>query len=63
VLLFQTALQLARNRELLETGEDIPKRRADFLTELRSLIRRLDRIEDLAVRRYIMEAVSARSTE
>jgi glycerol-3-phosphate O-acyltransferase len=63
VLLFQTALQLARNRELLETGEDIPKRRADFLTELRGLIRRLDRIEDLAVRRYIREAVSARLTE
>jgi glycerol-3-phosphate O-acyltransferase len=63
VLLFQTALQLARNRGLLEQDEETPKRRADFLTELRSLIRRLDRIEDLAVCRYIREAVSARSSE
>jgi glycerol-3-phosphate O-acyltransferase len=63
VLLFQTALQLARNRKLLESGEDIPKRRADFLTELRGLIRRLDRIEDLATRRYIRDAISARSSE
>ncbi len=63
VLLFQTALQLARNRKLLETGEDIPKRRADFLTELRGLIRRLDRIEDLATRRYVRDAISARSSE
>ena len=60
VLLFQTALQLARNRGLLEPGEDLPKQRAAFLTELRSLIRRLDRIEDLAVRRYLKEAISAR---
>jgi len=60
VLLFQTALQLARNRGLLEPGEVLPKQRAAFLTELRSLIRRLDRIEDLAVRRYLKEAVSAR---
>jgi glycerol-3-phosphate O-acyltransferase len=63
VLLFQTALQLARNRKLLETGEDVPKRRADFLTELRGLIGRLDRIEDLATRRYIRDAISARSSE
>jgi glycerol-3-phosphate O-acyltransferase len=63
VLLFQTALQLARNRGLFEPGEDLPKRRAAFLTELRGLIRRLDRIEDLAVRRYIKEAVSARPAE
>jgi glycerol-3-phosphate O-acyltransferase len=63
VLLFQTALQLARNRGLFAPGEDLPKRRAAFLTELRGLIRRLDRIEDLAVRRYIKEAVSARPAE
>jgi glycerol-3-phosphate O-acyltransferase len=57
-LLFQTALQLARNRGLLE-GDDLAVRRAAFLAELRDLIRRLDRIEDLAIRRYIRDAVSA----
>ena len=57
-LLFQTALQLARNRGLLE-GDDLAARRAAFLAELRDLIRRLDRIEDLAIRRYIRDTVSA----
>ena len=57
-LLFQTALQLARNRGLLE-GDDLAARRAAFLAELRDLMRRLDRIEDLAIRRYIRDAVSA----
>jgi glycerol-3-phosphate O-acyltransferase len=57
-LLFQTALQLARNRRLLE-GDDLAARRAAFLGELRDLVRRLDRIEDLAIRRYIRDAVSA----
>jgi glycerol-3-phosphate O-acyltransferase len=55
-LLFQTALQLARNRGLSE-GEDLAARRAAFLAELRDLVRRLDRIEDLAIRRYIRDAV------
>jgi glycerol-3-phosphate O-acyltransferase len=57
-LLFQTALQLAGNRGLLE-GDDLAARRAAFLAELRDLVRRLDRIEDLAIRRYIRDAVSA----
>ena len=56
VLLFATALQLARNRGLFDTGEDLAKRRAAFLTELRDLLRRIDRIEDLAVRRYIRDS-------
>jgi glycerol-3-phosphate O-acyltransferase len=56
VLLFQTALQLARNRGLFEPGEDLPKRRAAFLSELRALLRRLDQIEDLALRRYVRDA-------
>jgi glycerol-3-phosphate O-acyltransferase len=56
VLLFTTALQLARNRGLFEPGEDLAKRRAAFLTELRDLLRRIDRIEDLAIRRYIRDA-------
>jgi glycerol-3-phosphate O-acyltransferase len=58
VLLFQTALQLARNRGLFEPGEDLAKRRVSFLNELRTLLRRLDRIEDIAIRRYIAEAVN-----
>ena len=60
VLLFQTALQLARNRGLFDPGEDLAKRRVAFLTELRNLLRRIDRIEDLAIQRYISDAVSAR---
>jgi glycerol-3-phosphate O-acyltransferase len=63
VLLFQTALQLARNRGLLDPGEDVAARRAAFLTELRDLLRRLDRIEDLAIRRYIKEGVLGRPPE
>jgi glycerol-3-phosphate O-acyltransferase len=82
VLLFQTGLQLARNRgllgsgsgsgsdagagagsagggaELAGSGADLAARRADFLAGLRHLVRRLDRIEDLAIRRYIRDAVS-----
>jgi glycerol-3-phosphate O-acyltransferase len=58
-LLFQTALQLARNRALLEPGPGLAARRAAFLAELRDLVRRLDRIEDLAIRRYIRDAVGA----
>lgn len=59
VLLFQTALQLARNRGLFEPGPDLAERREAFLTELRHLVRRLDQIEDLAIRRYIRDAVGA----
>ncbi len=63
VLLFQTALQLAGNRGLLGPGEDVVARRASFLAELRDLLRRLDEIENLAIRRYIRDAVSARPAE
>ena len=63
VLLFQTALELADNRGLLGPGEDVAARRAAFLAELRDLLRRLDEIESLAIRRYIRDAVSARPTE
>ena len=58
-LLFQTALQLARNRGLLEAGPDLAERRSAFLAELRDLVRRLDQIENLAIRRYIKDAVNA----
>jgi glycerol-3-phosphate O-acyltransferase len=62
-LLFQTGLQLARNRGLFEPGEDLAKRRTSFLLELRDLLRRLDRIEDIAIRRYIADAAGAQRTE
>jgi glycerol-3-phosphate O-acyltransferase len=57
VLLFQTALALMRNRGLLEGGSDLAERRGVFLAELRDLLKRLDRIEDLAIRRYIRDGV------
>ena len=63
VLLFATAMQLAGNRGLFEPGEDLGKRRSAFLNELRDLLRRLDRIEDLAIRRYIRDAAIARLGE
>jgi len=63
VLLFQTALQLADNRGLLGPGADVAAQRAGFLAELRDLLRRLDEIENLAIRRYIRDAVSARPAE
>jgi glycerol-3-phosphate O-acyltransferase len=62
-LLFQTGLQLARNRGLFEPGEDLAKRRTSFLLELRDLLRRLDRIEDIAIRRYIADAAGAQRAE
>jgi|HubBroStandDraft_5_1064220.scaffolds.fasta_scaffold25079_2 glycerol-3-phosphate O-acyltransferase len=63
VLLFQTALQLMRNRGLLEAGSDVAERRDVFLAELRDLLKRLDQIEDLAIRRYIRDAVREDSVE
>jgi hypothetical protein len=83
VLLFQTALQLARNRRLLGDGaaagsgtaagsgdppdagaaSHLAARRAAFLAELRALLGRLDQIEDLAIRRYVKEAVSLRAAD
>ena len=62
-LLFGTALQLARNKGLLEPGAEAAVARAAFLAELRELLRRLDRIENLAIRRYIQDAVIAPSTD
>jgi glycerol-3-phosphate O-acyltransferase len=58
VLLFQTGLQLSRNRRLFEPTAGVAARRAEFHNELRQLVRRLDRIEDLAIKRYIRDAVS-----
>lgn len=58
VLLFRTGLQLARNRGLFEPTAGLAARRVAFLAELRHLVRRLDQIEDLAIKRYIRDAVS-----
>ena len=63
VLLFQTALQLAANRGLLTDGADVAARRAGFLAQLRGLLHRLDRIEDVATSRYVKDAVSASGAE
>ena len=63
VLLFGTGLQLAGNLGLLEPGpdaEDLRRRRAAWLAELRDLVRRLDLIEDIAIRRYTRDIVNAR---
>ena len=57
VLLFRTAMELMKNRGLLEAGSDVAERRSVFLAELRDLLKRLDRIEDLAIGRYIRDAV------
>ena len=62
-LLFGTALQWARNKGLLEPGAEAAVARAAFLAELRELLRRLDRIENLAIRRYTQDAVIAPSTD
>jgi glycerol-3-phosphate O-acyltransferase len=57
VLLFRTAIELMKNRGLLERDSDVAERRVVFLAELRDVLKRLDRIEDLAIRRYIRDAV------
>jgi glycerol-3-phosphate O-acyltransferase len=62
-LLFGTALQLARNKGLLEPGAEAAVARAAFLAELRELLRRMDRIEHLAIRRYTQDAVLAPFTD
>jgi glycerol-3-phosphate O-acyltransferase len=63
-LLFQTAFQLVSNRGLIGGGgEDLAARQAAFLGELKNLLRRLDRIEDLVIRRYIRDAVQTRPAQ
>jgi len=48
-VLFETAVKLARNRELLDPGPlDLAERRRAFADEIRSAIRRADAIELLA---------------
>jgi glycerol-3-phosphate O-acyltransferase len=52
-VLFASALQLARNRRLLEPGSpDVAERRRAFAVELREVIRRVDAIAALAASRH-----------
>ena len=46
-----------------QAGPDLAERRAAFLAELRDEVRRLDQIENLAIRRYIRDAVNARPAD
>jgi glycerol-3-phosphate O-acyltransferase len=70
-LLFQTALQLADNKGLLDArpdagldaGRDVQAGRVAFLAELRALLRRLDEVESIALRRYLTESVTVPLTE
>ena len=62
VPLIRTALLLARNRGLLEPGPVVPEWRELFRAELRDLVRRLDRTEDFAVRRYLRDAAGPART-
>ncbi len=50
-VLFSTALDLAKNRELLEGGDDLLKRRQDFGEEIRRATRRIDGIDALVASR------------
>ncbi|MGH7855919.1 MAG: glycerol-3-phosphate 1-O-acyltransferase, partial [Candidatus Binatia bacterium] len=51
-VLFETALKLARNRDLVEPADgDLAERRKAFAEELRQVIRRVDAIEALAASR------------
>jgi glycerol-3-phosphate O-acyltransferase len=50
--LFSTALKLAANRELLEpAGEDVQVRREAFADEMRTLVRRVERLRALVLAR------------
>jgi glycerol-3-phosphate O-acyltransferase len=51
-VLFQSALRLAGNRDLLEVGQpDLQARRVAFADEIRSALRRVDVVDALAASR------------
>jgi glycerol-3-phosphate O-acyltransferase len=51
-VLFQTGLQLARNRELLDPGpQDLSERRRLFAEEIRQVVRRIEAMDALAASR------------
>jgi len=45
--LFVTALKLAANRGLVEPGDELAERRAEFRAEIETLVRRIGRIRAL----------------
>ena len=50
-VLFDTALKLAGNRNLLKPGEGLVERRRAFAEQLKDVVRRLDAVESLAASR------------
>ena len=50
-VLFENALRLARNRNLIDPGPDLASRRGTFAEEIRDVIRRIDTIDTLAASR------------
>jgi glycerol-3-phosphate O-acyltransferase len=51
-VLFQSALRLAENRDLLDAGQpDVQARRAAFADEIRSALRHVDVVDALAASR------------
>jgi glycerol-3-phosphate O-acyltransferase len=51
-VLFESALRLARNRGLLDSGvPNLPERRRAFAREIREAVRRVDAIDALAASR------------
>ena len=50
-VLFETALKLAANRNLLVVGEGLAERRRVFSDQLKDVVRRLDAVESLAASR------------
>jgi glycerol-3-phosphate O-acyltransferase len=51
-LLFQTGLQLARHRGLLEPSDDLAARRSAFEREIRAVLRRVDVVEELGLEQF-----------
>jgi len=60
-LLFATARQLAADQRLLEPSPDLAQRRAAFVTELRGILRDLDRVESVSREQYFEREARRRS--
>jgi glycerol-3-phosphate O-acyltransferase len=62
-LLFPTARQVAADQHLLESAPDLAERRADFLAELRSILRDMDRVEEIAREQFYGREAKRRKAE
>jgi glycerol-3-phosphate O-acyltransferase len=62
-LLFPTARQVAADQHLLESAPDLAERRADFLAELRSILRDMDRVEEIAREQFYGRESKRRKAE